>query len=59
MLTVLDEYTRECLEIRVEIRVEKRMDSRHVMETLEELIAERGFQDMLGETMVRSSYRGG
>ena len=38
MLTVLDEYTRECLEI----RVDKRMDSRHVMETLEELIAERG-----------------
>jgi transposase InsO family protein len=38
MLTVLDECTRECLEI----RVDKRMDSRHVMETLEELIAERG-----------------
>lgn len=38
MLTVLDEHTRECLEI----RVEKRMDSRHVMETLDELIAERG-----------------
>ena len=38
ILTVLDEYTRECLEI----RVEKKMDSRHVLETLDELIAERG-----------------
>ncbi len=38
MLTVLDEHTRECLEI----RVEKRMDSRHVIETLDELMAERG-----------------
>jgi transposase InsO family protein len=38
MLTVLDEHTRECLEI----RVEKRMDSRHVMETLDELMTERG-----------------
>jgi len=36
-LTVLDEYTRECLEI----RVEKRMSSRDVMETLDELIQER------------------
>jgi transposase InsO family protein len=38
MLTVLDEHTRECLEI----RVEKRMDSRHVIETLDELMTERG-----------------
>jgi putative transposase len=38
MLTVLDEHTRECLEI----RVEKRMDSRHVMETLDEIMTERG-----------------
>ena len=38
MLTVLDEYTRECLEI----RVEKRMDSNGVMETLDELMTERG-----------------
>jgi transposase InsO family protein len=38
ILTVLDEYTRECLEV----RVEKRMDSRHVMETLDELMQERG-----------------
>jgi len=38
MLTVLDEYTRECLEI----RVDKRLDSRHVMETLDELMTERG-----------------
>ena len=38
VLTVLDEHTRECLEI----RVEKRMDSRHVMETLDELMTERG-----------------
>ena len=38
MFTVLDEYTRECLEI----RVDKRMDSRHVMETLDELMTERG-----------------
>ena len=38
MLTVVDEFTRECLEI----RVEKQMDSRHVVETLDELIQERG-----------------
>lgn len=38
MLTVVDEFTRECLEI----RVEKRMDHRHVLETLDELITERG-----------------
>jgi transposase InsO family protein len=38
MFTVLDEYTRECLEI----RVDKKMDSRHVMETLDELMTERG-----------------
>ena len=38
MLTVLDEHTRECLEI----RVEKRMDSRHVVETSDELMTERG-----------------
>jgi hypothetical protein len=38
MLTVLDEHTRECMEI----RVERRMDSRHVMETLDELMTERG-----------------
>ena len=38
ILTVMDEYTRECLEV----RVEKRMDSRHVMETLDELMRERG-----------------
>jgi putative transposase len=38
MLTVVDEYTRECLEI----RVERKMDSRHVLETLDELITERG-----------------
>jgi transposase InsO family protein len=38
MFTVLDEYTRECLEI----RVDKRLDSRHVMETLDELMTERG-----------------
>ncbi len=38
LLTVLDEYTRECLEI----RVEKTMDSRHVLETLDELMTERG-----------------
>ena len=38
MLTVVDEFTRECLEI----RVEKRMGSREVLETLDELITERG-----------------
>ncbi len=38
LLTVLDEYTRECLEI----RVEKKLDSTGVMETLDELITERG-----------------
>ena len=38
MLTILDEFTRECLEI----RVEKRMNARHVMETLDELMSERG-----------------
>ena len=38
LLTVVDEYTRECLEI----RVERQMDSRHVLETLDELITERG-----------------
>jgi transposase InsO family protein len=38
MLTVVDEYTREC----IEIRVEKRMRSMEVMETLDELIQERG-----------------
>ena len=38
LLTVLDEYTRECLEI----RVEKHMDSRAVLETLDELMTERG-----------------
>lgn len=38
MLTVIDEFTRESLEI----RVEKRMDSTHVLETLDEIMAERG-----------------
>jgi putative transposase len=38
MLTVLDEYTRECLEI----RVEQGMKSRDVLEILDELMAERG-----------------
>jgi len=38
VLIVVDEFTRECLEI----RVEKRMDHRHVMETLDELIQDRG-----------------
>ena len=38
MLTVLDEYTRECLEI----RVEQGMKSRDVVEILDELMAERG-----------------
>jgi putative transposase len=38
MLAVVDEYTREC----IEIRVEKRMRSMEVMETLDELIQERG-----------------
>ena len=38
MLTVVDEYTRECLEI----RVENRMRSRDVLETLDELMTERG-----------------
>ena len=38
ILTVVDEYTRECLEI----RVEPKMDSRHVLETLDELMRERG-----------------
>ncbi len=41
MLTVVDEYTRECLEI----RVEKRMTSREVMETFDELIHDRGRPD--------------
>lgn len=41
MLTVVDEYTRECLEI----RVEKRMTSREVMETFDELIHDRGTPD--------------
>lgn len=38
MLTVLDEYTRECLEI----RVEKGMGHLDVLETLDELMAEKG-----------------
>ena len=38
MLTMVDEYTRECLEI----RVEKRMRYQEVMETLDELMTERG-----------------
>ena len=38
MLTVVDEFTRECLEI----RVEKRMRSKDVLETLDELMMERG-----------------
>lgn len=38
MLTVIDEYTRECLEI----RVEKKMTSQEVLETLDELMTERG-----------------
>jgi len=38
MFAVLDEYTRECLEI----RVEKQMRSQDVMETLDELMTERG-----------------
>jgi transposase InsO family protein len=38
MLTVMDEYTRECLEI----RVEKRMGGKEVLETLDELMTERG-----------------
>ena len=38
LLTVLDEYTRECLKS----RVEKKMDSQQVLETLAEPITERG-----------------
>ena len=38
LLTVVDEFTRECLEI----RVEKKMDSMAVMETLDEIMRERG-----------------
>lgn len=38
MLTVIDEYTRECLEI----RVEKEMRHDTVLETLDELMLERG-----------------
>ena len=38
MLTVVDEFSRECLEI----RVEKRMRSGKVLETLDELMTERG-----------------
>jgi len=38
MLTVIDEHTRECLEI----RVEKKMRALDVLETLDELMAERG-----------------
>jgi putative transposase len=38
MLTVVDEYTRECLEI----RVEKRMNGVDVLETFDELFHERG-----------------
>ena len=38
ILAVVDEFTRESLEI----RVEPKMDSRHVLETLDELIQERG-----------------
>jgi hypothetical protein len=38
MLTVVDEYTRECLEI----RVEKRMNGIDVLETFDELFHERG-----------------
>lgn len=37
ILSVVDEYTRECLEL----RVERQMDSRHVLETLDELMEER------------------
>lgn len=38
ILSVVDEYTRECLEL----WVERRMDSCHVLETLDELMTERG-----------------
>jgi putative transposase len=38
LLTVIDEGCRECLEI----RAEKRMTGRDVMETLDELMQERG-----------------
>ncbi len=38
ILNVVDEYTRECLESRVEWK----MNSRHVLETLDELVFKRG-----------------
>lgn len=38
MFTIVDEFTRECLEI----RVEKRMTHQEVLETLDELVFERG-----------------
>ena len=38
LLTVVDEYTRECLEV----RVEKRMNGLDVLETMDELIRDRG-----------------
>jgi transposase InsO family protein len=38
ILTVIDEFTRECLELRVEARIK----SRDVLETLDELMTERG-----------------
>lgn len=41
MLNVVDEYTRECLTI----RVEKRLGSREVLETLEWLFQERGIPE--------------
>ena len=41
MLTVIDEFTRECLAI----RVERRLNSQNVLEVLGELMVERGVPD--------------
>ncbi len=43
MLVIVDEFTRMCLEI----RVEKKMDHRHVLESLEELFDEYGLPECI------------
>lgn len=49
LLTMIDEFTRECLAI----RVARRLNSFHVIETLGECMLKQGFPSMYGQTMAR------
>ena len=53
MLTLMDEYTRECLAI----RVARRLGSYEVIEALADVMLWRGFRSIFVPIMARNSYR--